>query len=523
MQAVDVAIVGGGPVGLGLAIDLGQRGVNVALFERSSKLHRIPKGQNLTQRTGEHFKAWGVYDAVKDAITMPAAYGTGGVTTYRTLLSHYSYDWLIRADVRAFYAADNMRIPQYDLEAVLRERVAQLDSVTVRYDHQVEQIDATDDGVRLRVVDDQGDAMEAVARFAVGCDGARSMVRESAGLTRSLREHFRRMILAVFRSDELHDLLERFPGKSYFNALAPEKEGYWQFFGRVGVGSWFFHTPVPIDSSLDTLDLGEHLAAAVGREIAFETDYLGFWDLRIAIADSYRKGPIFIAGDAAHSHPPYGGYGVNNGFEDVRNLAWKLEAALGGWGGEGLLDSYSAERQPVFESTADDFIARMIDSDRAFVETYSPEKDRDAFETAWAKRAELTRRDVDHYCPNYAGSPIVVGGAGPTSAVGEHSHAARAGYILSPQDDVAERLGSGFNLVSVGDNAEAEAAFATAAGDLGAPLDIVSMAPTAATARWGATLILLRPDRYVAWAGGSVDATRILTTAIGGQQEGEVS
>lgn len=514
METAEVAIVGGGPVGLGLAIDLGQRGINVVVFEKHDTIQRIPKGQNLTQRTGEHFQAWGIYERVRDAIRLPPKYGTGGVTAYGSLLGEYHYGWLMRSDVQQYYAASNMRIPQYDLEAVLRERAAELDTVTVHFNHRVERVEQSQDGVRLDVTDETGEIRQISALYAVGCDGARSLVRESAGLTQSLRSHQRRMVLAVFRSDDLLSILERFPGKSYFNAVSPDKEGYWQFFGRVDLGRWFFHTPVPEDATEETLDLSHHLARAVGREIEFETEYLGFWDLRIAIADNYRNGRIFIAGDAAHSHPPYGGFGVNNGFEDIRNLAWKLEASLRGWGSDALLDSYSGERQPVFDSTADDFIAQLIESDRAFVAEYSPEKDRAAFEEEWAKRAELTKRDVDQYCPNYSGSPIVTGGTGETSAVGEHHHTARPGYLLSPKDDVTERLGSHFNLVSVGSHPDAVKAFRTRAEDLGIPIDVVEMPATAETREWKADLILLRPDRYIAACGtGPEDADALATAA----------
>jgi 2-polyprenyl-6-methoxyphenol hydroxylase-like FAD-dependent oxidoreductase len=129
------------------------------------------------------------------------------------------------------------------------------------------------------------------------------------------------------------------------------------------------------------------LHKAVGAEFDIEFDHIGFWDLRIAVATKYRNNRVFIAGDAAHSHPPYGGYGINNGLEDVRNLGWKLAAALNGWGTESLLGSFSTERQAVFASTTKDFIGRMIRDDRAFLDAYDPEKDKAAFETAWSDRA----------------------------------------------------------------------------------------------------------------------------------------
>src|SRR6185436_5459733 len=172
------------------------------------------------------------------------------------------------------------------------------------------------------------------------------------------------MVLLVFRSHKLHELLEqRHPGKSFLSVLHPDLEGYWKFFGRVDLGStWFFHAPVPPGTTKDNFDFRQHLYAAAGAEFDLEFEHIGFWELRFAIADTYRKGRIFVAGDAAHSHPPYGGYGVNTGLEDARNLGWKITAEFAGWGGEQLLDSYDDERRPVFQSTARDYTEKAIET-----------------------------------------------------------------------------------------------------------------------------------------------------------------
>ena len=146
-------------------------------------------------------------------------------------------------------------------------------------------------------------------------------------------------------------MLKRYPGKSYYNVLHPALKGYWKFFGRVDLGNtWFFHAPVPPGTTADNFDFRAYLHEAVGAEFDVEFEHIGYWDLRFALADAYRVGRMFIAGDAAHSHPPYGGYGVNSGLEDARNLGWKLAAVMQGWGDEALLDSYDAERRPVFQS-----------------------------------------------------------------------------------------------------------------------------------------------------------------------------
>ena len=151
--------------------------------------------------------------------------------------------------------------------------------------------------------------------------------------------------------------------------LRPELQGYWQFFGRVDVGEgWFFHAPVPRDTRTDNYDFLGLLHEAAGFEFAADFDHVGFWDLRIVVASAYRVGRVFIAGDACHSHPPYGGFGLNSGLEDVANLGWKLAARLQGWGGDGLLESYAPERRPIFVETGEAMIAGGIERDRAFLE-----------------------------------------------------------------------------------------------------------------------------------------------------------
>ena len=334
--AAQVIIVGGGPVGMGLAIELGQRHVRCIVVERYARPQPIPKGQNLTQRTLEHFHFWGVEKEVRAARTIPPEYGIGGLTAYGTLLGSYSYDWMQRELVRPFYFTDNERLPQYATEGVLRRRAAELATVETLYGWSAEDVSQDDHGATVVITEHDGkDRRTLRADYVVGCDGSRSTTRVQGGITQTLSDHDRLMVLLVFRSHGLHRLLERFPGKSFYSILHPDLEGYWKFFGRVDLGStWFFHAPVPPGTTKDNFDFRQHLHAAAGAEFDVEFEHIGFWDLRFAIADAYRRGRIFIAGDAAHSHPPYGGYGVNTGLEDARNLGWKLAAVLQGWAGK---------------------------------------------------------------------------------------------------------------------------------------------------------------------------------------------
>jgi 2-polyprenyl-6-methoxyphenol hydroxylase-like FAD-dependent oxidoreductase len=530
MESTQVLIVGGGPVGMGLAIELGQRGIRCVVVERCRTLHRIPKGQNLTQRTMEHFHFWGAEQALRAARTIPPEYGIGGLTAYGTLLGPYHYDWLQRELVRPYYYTANERLPQYATEEVLRARVAALPAVQVLYGWQA--LEVQDEGGQVRVVVGEGDGAGRrvlKADYVVGCDGSRSLVRTQAGITQTLSDHDRMMVLLVFRSTQLHDLLQRFPGKSYYNVLQPELGGYWKFFGRVDLGStWFFHAPVPAGTTRDNFDFRRYLQEAVGAEFDVEFEHIGFWDLRFAIADRYRVGRLFIAGDAAHSHPPYGGYGVNSGFEDVRNLGWKLAAVLQGWGGEALLDSYDRERRPVFESTVRDFIARSIEVDGDFLRSHDPVHDRAAFEAAWKARSEGAAGEVNAFEPHYEGSPVIAGaapaGARGGSAVGRHDFRVRAGHHLAPAvlsdgSNVYQRLGAGYVLLALGASAQDVRVFVDAAADLGLPLQLIEDSAEGERQRYGASLILVRPDQFVAWAGSGAltpeHALAILECACG--------
>src|SRR2546430_15676631 len=120
-----------------------------------------------------------------------------------------------------------------------------------------------------------------------------------------------------------------FPPCSLYRAMDPELKGYWRFFGRVDADEgFFFHAPVPKDTTRDNYDFHGLMQRAAGFKFACEFDYVGFWDMAVAIAKQYQVGRVFIAGDAAHSHPPYGGFGVKNGVGDVSNLGWERAPRL---------------------------------------------------------------------------------------------------------------------------------------------------------------------------------------------------
>jgi 2-polyprenyl-6-methoxyphenol hydroxylase-like FAD-dependent oxidoreductase len=457
----------------------------------------------------EHFYFWGIEDELRAARVMPKGYAIGGVTAYGSLMSDYWYPWWQRSVVRPFYFTDNERLPQYETEKVLRHKLVSLPTVTTYFGWSGEQIVQDEAGVQVTIVEREGNGRKVLqAEYVVGCDGSHSIVREQAGIQQDKSEHDKRMVLLVFRSRELHEKLKRFPEKAFYNVLNPKLAGYWQFFGRVDVGEgWFFHAPVAADTTEANFDFRQLLHEAAGTSFACEFDHIGFWDLRVAVAQTYQQNRVFIAGDAAHSHPPYGGYGINIGFEDARNLGWKLAAVLQGWGGERLLPSYTEERLAVFRSTAVDFIEAFIKTDKAFLAQYNPEQNLARFEHAWAERASGGNAKVFSFEPHYEGSPIVYGlDNGLSSARGSHQYSARIGHHLPPQPlssgkNIFEELGDGFSLLALGAADDVVAAFAESAQALNLPLKI--MCDTRADGReaYEASLILIRPDQFIAWCG----------------------
>ena len=509
-RRIPVVIVGAGPVGAALAVDLGRRGVRCALVESRAGEHRIPKGQMLAHRTLEHFYFWGLAGELRAARLMPPGYPIGEITAYGSLMGEYWQAPAGRELVRPFYFQDYERLPQYCTEAVLRRKIAELPEVDLRLGWTVSAVEQEAGGVRISIEEAGGAGREVLeADYVVGCDGAHSRVREQAGIGREGTDFRQAMVLAVFRSRELHEKLKRFPERSTFRVMHPGLNGYWMFFGRVDVGeSWFFHAPLPQGADPARCDVPALIREAVGSPVQCEFDYVGAWDLRVAIAERYRERRVFLAGDAAHSHPPYGAFGLNNGLEDAVNLGWKLAAALAGWGADRLLDSYDAERRPVFRDIGENFIAARIRADGEFFARHDPARNREDFERAWRARESDIGSRFQGYEPNYEGSPVVDGPAGGNcSAHGRHELKARAGHHLAPQPlssgrNVFEELSNAsFNLLAfdAGETGPLEAA----ATSLRVPLKVIR---DRALLAYEANLVLVRPDQFIGWTGTRVPA-----------------
>jgi 2-polyprenyl-6-methoxyphenol hydroxylase-like FAD-dependent oxidoreductase len=257
----DVVVVGGGPVGVGLALDLGLRGISCVVLERRTELSRIPKGQGLSQRTMEHMRRWGVAEQLRAARTMPPGHAIGQVTVYESLLGEFWHAPPGRELVQPFYAEANERLPQYRTEEVLRRRLGGLPDGDLELGTTATAVEQDADGVRVNFERD-GRPQVVTGSHVVGCDGGHSLVRQQADIPRAGTDFGELVALVVFRSRKLHEALERLPDRSTYRVMHPDLQGYWMFFGRVDVGEeFFFHAPVPRGADADSVDVGGLLHA----------------------------------------------------------------------------------------------------------------------------------------------------------------------------------------------------------------------------------------------------------------------
>ena len=269
MERKQVIIVGGGPVGVALAVQLGMRGISCALVESRTELGRIPKGQNLTHRTLEHFYFMGIVDELRAARFLPPGFAIGEITSYGDLNGQYWFAPAGRELVHDYYFQKNDRLPQYQMEKVLRAKMATLPKVESRFGWTATKVEQDAGSARVTITKD-GASEVLEGDYVVGCDGGHSIVREQIGIPRSGHDFDQLMVLIVLRSRELHDELgKRFPPKSIYRAMHPDLNGYWKFFGRIDVGEgFFFHAPVPKDTTRDNFDF--HGPAARGDRLSVQ-------------------------------------------------------------------------------------------------------------------------------------------------------------------------------------------------------------------------------------------------------------
>ncbi|MEY2926528.1 MAG: hypothetical protein RL367_1005 [Pseudomonadota bacterium] len=525
----DVLIIGAGPVGLAAAIELGTRGVRVLLIERNPRVGVAPRAKTSNVRTRSHLRRWGIADALAAQAPFGVDYPNSMVFVTRLAghaLARFENAFNAAPQRSPLYPEHAQWVPQYALEKVMLEKARSLPCVEVRFNTQFLTAEQDNDQVTAVIRSDNAEAVTVSARFLIGADGARSMVRDVIGARMAGRHGLSHHYNIIFRAPGLAQAHGHGPavvywqiGKHGFSAIGPmDKDDIWYF--APGAAK-----PGETLSDEEAVNL---IRARTGIDLPYEILSADGWTASELLADRYADRRIILAGDACHLHPPAGGYGMNMGVGDGVDLGWKIAATLQGWGGPALVASYEAERRPVHRAVIDEAMANYA----IYVAPPPPEIEDDTPQ-GQAIRAQAGAgiqaskgREFNTLGTvlglGYQDSPIIAAEDGPVPAHDSqvYTPSARPGCLaphawLGDGRSLYDLFGQGFALVvdKEAEDAEVDKAMVDARAS-GVPLTIVRPDDVAIAALYGAKLALIRPDQHVAWRGDYW--TGVLTHATGG-------
>ena len=427
-----VLVIGGGPCGLMLAIELGRRGISTLVLEEKTSPARFPAANATQARTMEHYRRLGFAEKIR-AQGLPPDYPTD--IAYFTRLTKYE---LARFNLPSARAATEIvktlsgswsaaelphRCSQMYIERVLRAEAEAEKTVTILPGWRAAGLRENATGVEVEAETVDGRSRRTFrAAYVLGADGARSLTRKALGVTyigesAAVRDFMGgRMFAFYFRSPRLYELIPHPRAWMYWTVNRERRAFVPAINGR---DEFAFHTQLAPDQRADDISDGEAKAmfqAALGTTLDVEIIARSSWNAGYTlVAEKFRRGRVFIGGDAAHLFTPTGGLGYNTAVEDAVNLGWKLAAVLKGWGGPRLLDSYEPERQAIAKrNTA--YARTFADSVGLFVPPPELEDDSPAGEAA----RKLTGDHFNHHARfefnipgitfggRYDGSPIIV-------------------------------------------------------------------------------------------------------------------
>ena len=541
-----VVIIGGGPCGLVLAIELGRRGVSTIVLEEKSAPSRFPSANATQARTMEHYRRLGFAEKVR-ARGLPPDYPTdiayfSRYTKYElarfSLPSARQAREMVKTLTGSWSAAElPHRVSQIFVEDVLREEAATLPSVTLRQGWRM--ITVRETGTAVEVDAERSDGREQIrlrAAYVLGADGGASPTRKALGYgyvgeSGVVRDFVGGRMFAIhIRSSRLYDVIPH-PRAWMYWAVNRERRAFMPSVN--GRDEFTFHTQLRPDEKPEQITDAQAklmFQAALGANLDVDIIARSTWNAGYTlVAEKLQRGRIFLGGDAAHLFTPTGGLGYNTAVEDAVNLAWKLAAVLKGWAGPGLLASYEIERQAIARrNTA--YARGFADSVGLFVPPPELEEDGPAGDAA-------RKRTGDHFnyharfefnIPGitfggrYDGSPIIVGDHTfpppdrPNDYVPTACPGGRAPHLwLADGRSLYDSFGFEFTLLQLGRQHDVTP-FETTAKTLKLPLTVVSVAGDEARDVYQADLALIRPDQIVAWRGNSsTDAAAVLRRASG--------
>src|SRR5579871_2415671 len=350
VRKVSVLIVGGGPVGLALAADLGWRGVGCELVEQTDGSIATPKMNEVNVRTMEFCRRWDIADKVMNC---PFPQDLPLDVVFVTSIAGHELARMPRPPLNQRKADPHSPMQlqicsQLWFDPILRAFAQVQPSVALRYRTKLERFEVSAGGVVAELRDLETGARETVAAdYLVGCDGATSAIRNTLGIGLSGEGILGYPLHLFFQTPDLLGQCGRESGVFF---LAIDRDGLWANIRVIDPVNGLWRLMV-LDSdgkqTPESVDRDALLRRAIGRSIDVQWKGLSIWSRRSVVADSYSSGRVFLAGDAVHQLSPTGALGMNTGIGDAVDLGWKLAAVLQGWGGGSLLASYDAERRPI--------------------------------------------------------------------------------------------------------------------------------------------------------------------------------
>jgi 2-polyprenyl-6-methoxyphenol hydroxylase-like FAD-dependent oxidoreductase len=499
VKHVPVLIAGGGPVGMTLARTLAGFGVRCLLVERNASTTRHPKMDITNGRSMELFRRIGVADRLR-AVAVPE--GNNFDVSWITSLSgrelhRFRYPSVARKRAEILEKNDGsqprepaMRVSQVMIEPVLQAAILGHPLVEARWGVAFEGFVQDEAGVTCTLRVAATGATEVVrCDWLAGCDGGSSLVREALGIGLEGRAAVTQRYMIHFKSDA-RDLLQAFGVAWHYQT----DKG--TLIAQDDKDTWTLQTRPPAGVDPAAIDPHPILDAWAGRTFEREILVANPWATHLLLAGRYQEGRVFLAGDAAHQYIPTGGYGMNTGIGDAIDLGWKLAAAVKGFGGAALLDSYEKERRPVG-------LRNRLASERhtgvrfKIADLYEKERDPAALARGIAALGNAENEswgiEFGYRYDGVEGDPLRYE---PTTAPG----ARLPSIFLRDGTALYDRLGPWFTLLRFGDADPTPLIDAAPA-----PLEIVVIDDLALAAIYEAKLVLVRPDTHVAWRGNRCD------------------
>ena len=531
----EVLIVGAGPTGLTLAIDLGRRGVRCTLIEQKERPAFLPKMERVNARTMEIYRRMGLADKVRAAGLRPDCPMDVYIilTLTEAPLLHLAYPSVAQAQAETRAINDGSAplepyqlISQYTLEPLLKSVAEAIPAVTVRFGCEFLSLRQDEKGVTARVRT-PGGVEELRSSYLVGCDGGASVVRKELGIELSGEGNLMALRQALYRCDELFDRLPigNGAGRGRHYHVADDKATF--LIMQDSTKHWTLHSAVDADDEMKTA-----FERTVGIPVKYEMLSCAPWRQNLLLADRYGKGRVFLAGDAVHLVIPTGGLGMNSGAGDAIDLSWKLAAALAGWGGPNLLASYDIERRQVGKRNVGASRYATLGR-RQWRAMWRPDI-RDNTPAGAATRQNLSAvAGVEQRKSNemigaelgyrYVDSPIICNVPGgpehlfrdyrPTTWPG-----ARLPHVwLDDGAPMQDRIPDGYTILKLGRTKADVGGLERAIHARGAPVMVLDVPDEVARDIYGYDLILLRPDLHVVWRGNAApeDAAQVAAIATG--------